>query len=102
MPLFNPSCVAATLYSGCTKRSLRTLQLIQDSAARIMTKSLDHISPELFSLHWLTIKFKVEFRIPRLAYEVVHGLAASYSADLIEPYQSLSKALSLVHFVEIT
>uniref|UniRef100_A0A3P9B9X9 Granzyme B(G,H) n=1 Tax=Maylandia zebra TaxID=106582 RepID=A0A3P9B9X9_9CICH len=44
-----------SLLSGCPKTSLKSLQLIQNAAARVLTgtRKREHISPVLASLHWL-------------------------------------------------
>ena len=44
-----------SLLSGCSNKSVRTLQLIQNAAAPVLTgtRKRDHITPVLASLHWL-------------------------------------------------
>uniref|UniRef100_A0A669DD67 Pyrin domain-containing protein n=1 Tax=Oreochromis niloticus TaxID=8128 RepID=A0A669DD67_ORENI len=46
-----------SLLSGCPKNSLKSLQLIQNAAARVLTgtRKREHISPVLASLHWLPV-----------------------------------------------
>ncbi len=77
-----------SLLSGCSNKSLRTLQIIQNAAARVLTgtKIRDHISPILASLHWLPVKSRIEFKILLLTYKALHGQAPSYLKELIEPY----------------
>ena len=77
-----------SLLSGCSNKSLRTLQLIQNAAARVLTgtKIRDHISPILASLHWLPVKSRIEFKILLLTYKALHGQAPSYLKELIVPY----------------
>ncbi len=47
------------LLGGCPAPSLNKLQIVQNAAARVLTRSgkYDHITPILQSLHWLPIKF---------------------------------------------
>lgn len=54
-----------SLLSKCANKSLKTLQLIQNAAARVLTrtKKRDHISPVLASLHWLPVKSRIGFKI---------------------------------------
>ena len=49
--------------SGCPNKSIKMLQLIQNAAARVLTGTWkrDHSSPVLASLHWLPVKFRIEF-----------------------------------------
>ena len=52
------------LYVGLDQSSVRRLQLVQNSAARLLTgtKKRDHITPVLASLHWLPVKFRIDFK----------------------------------------
>lgn len=77
-----------SLLSGCSNKSLKTLQLVQNAAARVLTRTRkrDHISPVLASLHWLPVKSRIEFKILLLTYKALNGLAPSYLKELIVPY----------------
>uniref|UniRef100_A0A3Q3KA17 Reverse transcriptase domain-containing protein n=1 Tax=Monopterus albus TaxID=43700 RepID=A0A3Q3KA17_MONAL len=77
-----------SLLSGCPNNSLKSLQLIQNAAARVLTgtSKRDHISPILASLHWLPVKFRIEFKILLLTYKALNDKAPSYLKDLVEPY----------------
>ncbi len=46
------------LLGGCSARLINKLQLVQNAAARVLTRTrkYDHISPVLSTLHWLPIK----------------------------------------------
>ena len=54
-----------SLLLGCPTYSLKSLHLIQNAAARVLmrTNRRDHVSPVLASLHWLPVKFRIEFKI---------------------------------------
>ncbi|XP_071329025.1 uncharacterized protein [Trachinotus anak] len=77
-----------SLLSGCPKNSVKSLQLIQNAAARVLTgtRKRDHISPVLASLHWLPVKSRIEFKILLLTYKAINGQAPSYLGELIVPY----------------
>ena len=62
-----------TLLSGCSSKSLNKLQLVQNAAARVLTRTrkFDHISPVLSNLHWLPVKFRIEYKILLLTYKVI-------------------------------
>ena len=69
-----------SLLSGCPSNSLKSLQLIQNAAARVLTgtSKRDHISPSLASLHWLPIKSRIEFKTLLLTYKALNGQTPSY------------------------
>ncbi|XP_033932863.2 uncharacterized protein [Pseudochaenichthys georgianus] len=77
-----------SLLSGSTKKSIKSLQLIQNAAARVLTRvrKRDHITPVLAALHWLPIEHRIEFKILLLAYKALNGQAPSYLKELIIPY----------------
>ena len=77
-----------SLLSGCSNKSLKTLQLIQNAAARVLTRTRkrDHISPVLASLHWLPVKSRIEFKILLLTYKALNGQAPLYLKELLVPY----------------
>ena len=77
-----------SLLSGCTNKSLKALQLVQNAAARVLTRTgrRDHVSPVLASLHWLPVKFRIEFKILLRTYKVLNNQAPSYLTELIVPY----------------
>ncbi len=60
------------LLGGCPASSINKLQIVQNAAARVLTRSrkYDHITPILQSLHWLPIKFRISYKILLLAYKV--------------------------------
>ena len=77
-----------SLLSGCSNKSVRTLQFIQNAAARVLTgtRKRDHITPVLASLHWLHPQFRIQFKILLLTYKALNGQAPSYLKDLVLPY----------------
>ena len=76
------------LLSGCANSTLKGLQLIQNAAARILTRTrrFEHISLVLASLHWLPVKFHIYYKILLLTFKALHGLAPLYLNDLLFPY----------------
>uniref|UniRef100_A0A669C4E4 Reverse transcriptase domain-containing protein n=1 Tax=Oreochromis niloticus TaxID=8128 RepID=A0A669C4E4_ORENI len=66
-----------SLLSGSPKNSLKSLQLIQNAAARVLTgtRKREQISPVLASLHWLPVKSRIEFKILLLTYKVLNNQA---------------------------
>ncbi len=57
------------LLGGCPTSSINKLQIVQNAAARVLTRSrkYNHITPILQSLQWLLIKFRISYKILLLA-----------------------------------
>ncbi len=77
----------AVLY-GLPKSTLRDLQLLMNSAARLIVKcSADtSMKPVLKRLHWLPIEHRIQFKILCLTYKGLHNQAPQYISDMLHPY----------------
>ncbi|KAI5608107.1 hypothetical protein C0J50_9600, partial [Silurus asotus] len=77
-----------SLLSGCASKCINKLQLVQNAAARVLTRSrkYDHITPVLISLHWLPIKSRIDYKILLLTYKALNGLAPQYLSELLYQY----------------
>ena len=78
-----------SLLSGINRKSLSCLQLVQNSAARLLTgfNRHQHITPILASIHWLPVCFRIDFKILLITFKARSGLAPSYIADILIPYE---------------
>ncbi|KAI5620375.1 hypothetical protein C0J50_19842, partial [Silurus asotus] len=76
------------LLSGCASKCINKLQLVQNAAARVLTRSrkYDHITPVLINLHWLPIKSRIDYKILLLTYKALNGLAPQYLSELLYQY----------------
>ncbi len=68
---------------------VRQLQLIQNAAARILTRTrkFEHITPVLRSLHLLPVTFRIDFKVLLLVYKSLNGLGPKYIADMLTEYK---------------
>ncbi|CAM4639172.1 unnamed protein product [Leuciscus chuanchicus] len=73
------------LLIGIPGSSLQRLQYIQNCAARVLmrVRKSEHITPILHKLHWLPVRFRIEYKICLLTYQCVYGSAPVYLKDLI-------------------
>ena len=93
----------ALLY-GVSKQSMTKLQHVQNTAARIVTKTLkyDHTTPILRELHWLLVECRAEYKILTYTYEALNNQSPAYIRDIHEVYtparnlRSQNNAVTLV------
>ena len=74
---------------GLPEYSISKLQRIQNTAARLVskTKKSDHITSVLVALHWLPIKNRIVFKILLITFKALNGLAPNYICELLHQYQ---------------
>ena len=74
------------LLTGLPQKSIKQLQLIQNAAARVLTrtKRSEHITPVLKSLHWLPVSYRIDFKVLLLVYKSLNGLGPEYMNDILE------------------
>ena len=77
-----------SLLFGSAQKHLNQLQRIQNSLARVVTKSAPRTPslPLLRSLHWLPIKFRIDFKICLLTYKTLKEQQPAYLHTMLIPY----------------
>ena len=77
---------ANSLLISANKTSIARLQVIQNSAARLIARThlRDHITPIRKQLHWLPIEHRVQYKILVICFNCINGTAPSYLCDLIK------------------
>ena len=60
----------SSLLYGSPSYQINKLQIVQNAAARLVCKvpKFHHITPTLLELHWLPVKFWIEFKILLLTF----------------------------------
>jgi hypothetical protein len=73
------------LLYGLPKKSLAKLQLVQNTAARLITKTSrrSHITPILKELHWLPVEFRIRYKVLTLAFKAIQKNAPRYINDCV-------------------
>ena len=79
-----------SLFLSLTGFELRRLQLVQNSLCRVVTRSskFSHIIPQLKKFHWLTVRYRVQFKIGLITYKILNQGQPVYLRELIHPYTS--------------
>ena len=79
-----------SLFLSLTDFESRRLQLVQNSLCRVVTRysKYSHISPQLKKLHWLTVKYRVHFKIGLITYKILNQGQPVSLSELIHPYTS--------------
>ena len=78
------------LFVSLTDFELRRLQLVQNSLCSVVTHSakFSHITPQLKKLHWLPVRYRMQFIIGLVTYKILIQGQAVYLRELIHPYTS--------------
>ena len=74
-----------SLLAGMPHCLIQNVQKIQNFAARVVTKSNKycHITPLLYSLHWLPVEMRIRYKILVLVFKCIHKMAPNYLQNLI-------------------
>lgn len=77
-----------SLFTCLNKNSLERLQIVQNAAARLLTRTskYSHVTPLLRQLHWLPVEFRVHFKILVLTFKALQGQAPAYIIEPLQPY----------------
>ena len=69
------------------------MQRVQNAAAKFVLnlKRKDSSTEALITLHWLPIKFRIQFKILLLVYKCLYGQSPSYSSELLELKSTTSR-----------
>ncbi|KAF7238942.1 Fer-1-like protein 4, partial [Varanus komodoensis] len=76
------------LYMWLPLKTVRTLQLVQNRAARLLTGTgrYAHMTPVLRQLHWLPIEVRAQFKVLIMAYKALNVLGPGYLNERLRPY----------------
>ena len=77
----------ARLY-GITEALMTKLQIVQNSTARLIARQRkhQHITPVLIKLHWLPVRWRVQYKLLVLVFSALHELAPKCIQNLVIPY----------------
>ena len=77
------------LLSGVPKTILNKLQNVQNTSARVVTRTSRycHITPILKELHWLPVQYRVQYKILIHTYKALHDQSPVYIKELLHVYK---------------
>ena len=67
-------------FAGVADEQIARMQKIQNNAARLILKKLkrDHVTPLLKELHWLPVKYRIQYKLATLAFRHFDGTLLPY------------------------
>ena len=74
-----------SLLYGLPAKQLDKIQRVQNTAARIIFRlpKFCHITPSLFTLNWLPVRYRIDFKICHLTFKAIRGCAPSYLREVV-------------------
>ena len=73
------------LLHGLPDCLLNKLQRVQNACARLIFREQKfcRVTPLIYELHWLPIKYRIEFKILLITFKILNFLASTYLSSLI-------------------
>ena len=74
-----------SLMYGVVATNLSKLQRVQNAAVRLVCSlpRHEHVTSSFIRLHWLPIKFRINFNIAMLCFKCIHGHAPNYLKSMV-------------------
>jgi hypothetical protein len=78
------------LLAGIPQYQVQRIQRVVNAATRLIhhCPRFSHITPELIAIHWLPVKYRVEFKIALLVYKTLNKMDPIYISELLIPKPS--------------
>ena len=76
-------------FAGVADEQITRIQEIQNNAARLILKKSKrvHVTPLLKELHWLPVKYRIQYKLATLAFRHFDGSLAPYLSSFLCTYQ---------------
>jgi hypothetical protein len=72
--------------AGLPQTTIEPLQRVQNAAARLIFNlgPRDHIIPSLIQLHWLSVRYRVQYKLCTLMHKLCNGGSPAYLSDIVQ------------------
>ena len=77
---------ANSVFAGISSRNIHRLQRVQNSLAKVVTRSTTNSSSALNSLHWLPIAQRIDYKLATLVHHSLHNTCPLYLSSLLHSY----------------
>ena len=79
-----------SLMNGLPENLIKKHKRVQNTAARLVfnLRKYDHITPALVTLHWLPVKYRIEFKTLLIVFKGLHDKAPTYIQETVTPPKS--------------
>ena len=76
-------------FAGVAVEQIACIRKIQNNAARLILKQSkrDHVTPLLKELHWLPVKYRIQYKLATLAFRHFDGTLPPYLSSSLCTYQ---------------
>ena len=83
--------------------TISPLQRVQNSAARMIFElsTREHVVPCLLQLHWLPVRWRVQFELCCVMHSIFHGMCPAYLSNIVEPVGA-GRTRPRLHFISTT
>ena len=72
--------------AGLPQSTLAPLQRVQNAAARLVLElgAREHVTPSLLQLHWLPVRWRIQYKLCCLMHSVSHGNCPAYLKSMVQ------------------
>ena len=82
-------CQFSSCYRHFSLRNIDRLQRVQNSLARVVTRSTTISTSALNSLHWPPIRQRINYKLATLVHRSLHNACSQYLSSLIQAYTQI-------------
>ena len=93
VPAFDTSCIdyCNALLASLPQSNIMPLQRVQNAAVHLVSRlqPCDHVTSSLRELHWLTIRYRIIFKLCLMMHNAYVGCSPCYIIDTLSPIANM-------------